>query len=326
MQIDIGELIADLLYENQTVTVPGLGAFVKSADPADLDKYLGTVRPAGTRVEFNENLAIDDGLLVGGLRDKYSLSYQEAKKLIDDYVRQIRQTLARKEVVLLPRVGRLYHDFQQKMQFVSDGHNFDLESYGLPEVKVQPIAAAGDFSPGQSPVAPAVAAGGQKPWLRKNGILLASLLILLVVLTTFFVLYPDYFRSSQEPDPTAGIPESRLNVKPSDGEEPAQTTPPAGDEEQEDGAGEEESSPSEASTLPPNSKVCVIAIGVFREKENVDRLSRRIIEAGYEPFLEDIGSRTRVGIQFAYEAEADIQENLRQIREQFEPSAFVMRR
>jgi cell division septation protein DedD len=325
MQIDIGELIADLLYENQTVTVPGLGAFVKSSDPADLDKYLGAARPAGTSLAFNENLAIDDGLLVGGLREKYKLSYQEAKKLIDDYVRQIRQTLARKEVVLLPRVGRLYNDFQQKLQFVSDGHNFDLESFGLPELKVQPVAAVRDLAGANPPTETVALAGQKKSWLRKNGILLASLVVFLAVLTTFFILYPDYFRKSRESDPTAGIPESRLNVKPSEAEEPAQTSPPTGTNE-EDGAQQDESSLSEASTLPPDSKTCIIAIGVFGEKENVDRLARRIIDAGYEPFLEDKGSRTRVGIQFAYEDEAEVQEKLRQIREEFERSAFVLRR
>jgi hypothetical protein len=33
-----------------------------------------------------------------------------------------------------------------------------------------------------------------------------------------------------------------------------------------------------------------------------------------------------VGIQFAYEAEGEVQEKLRQIRAQFEPNAFILRR
>ena len=89
---------------------------------------------------------------------------------------------------------------------------------------------------------------------------------------------------------------------------------------------EEEDVPSEDPTLAPNTKVCVIAVGIFREKTNVDRLSQRIIEAGYEPYLENLGSKTRVGIQFAYANELDISKTLEKVRDQFVKEAFVLKK
>ena len=88
----------------------------------------------------------------------------------------------------------------------------------------------------------------------------------------------------------------------------------------------EDDTPSEESTLDPDTKICVVAVGIFRNKDNVDRLSKRIIDAGMEPYIEKLGSKTRVGIQFAYKNELDISRTLEKVRNQFEPNAFVMKR
>jgi len=319
MQIDLGELLGDLLYEHQAVSIPGFGAFLKSNSAASVDKYLGTAKPAGSHIEFNQNLLTDDGLLMTHLKEKFSLSYQEAQQLISDYVQAIKDSFERKEVVIIPKVGRLYIDFEQKLQFIPNAHNFNLDAFGLPEVNIQPVATEAKL---QTPVTAVVESTPKTSpitlWLKKNWGLFSVLVLLLAALSIFFIRYPDYFNQQQEIDPTANIPETRLNVKPP---VDAETTTPGTDQIEEP-----ISSDTEASTVAPSTNIGIIAIGVFREKENIDRLSKQIIDAGFEPFLEDLGSKTRVGVQFTYEDENEVQEKLAQVRKKFEPSAFVLKR
>ncbi len=340
MQIDVGELVNNLLYEHDTVSIPGLGAIIKSNKAIEIDHIQGKINPESTGLEFNPNLAIDDGLLVAYIRDKFHISYQEAKSTIAEYVQQVKEALARKEIIVFPGVGRLYHNFEGQLQFIPDGTNFDLSNFGLPTVHLEPL-------PQKTPITAATAsqsAAATVPiieeednaliWLKKNWPLLLGLLALLAILLAFWFLYPKYFRA-QEPDPTAELPSERLNVKPpvvddATADTNLQDTPNTPTDltaaNEEPSIDEEVNSQTDASTVAPANQSCVIAIGIFREKVNVDRLAKRIIEAGFEPYLEQLKTTTRVGVQFSYSNDDEINRNLERVKNLFAPDAFVLKK
>lgn len=318
MQIAVGELIAGLLCENDTVGVPGLGAFTKKTLAASLDQIQDKVLPETSLIEFNANLAMDDGLLIAYIKDRFELSYVEAKRTVSEYVEQVNQALDRKEIVIFPQVGRLYNDFERKLQFIPDNTNFNLATFGLPAVEISPVKKS------TSTAATAViqSAPSRFQWLSKNWLLLVILLILLAVLLGFMTYYPKYLEN-QQLDPTADLPTDRLNVKPSVEEEPdtiVAEIPPSSDDY--DDAPEIE----EPRVIAPNTKTCVIALGIFKEKANVDQLSKRLINAGYEPYIEKLSSSTRVGIQFPYTEQQEINNALRDIRSKFVQDAFVLKK
>ncbi|MBK6949766.1 MAG: hypothetical protein IPH16_18360 [Haliscomenobacter sp.] len=72
-------------------------------------------------------------------------------------------------------------------------------------------------------------------------------------------------------------PMERVNVPP-----PEPLREPSGEALDDEGVADS----SEAPTLAPEQKQCIIVIGLFRDKNNVDRLVQRIYEEGFEPYLE----------------------------------------
>ena len=61
--MDIGQCIAELLYEQESVSLPGLGSFTSRYKPAAIDHVQGKLSPPTKEIEFNANLVLDDGLL-----------------------------------------------------------------------------------------------------------------------------------------------------------------------------------------------------------------------------------------------------------------------
>lgn len=319
MQIAVGELISTLLYENDTVGVPGLGAFTKKTLAASVDQIQDKASPETSLIEFNPNLAMDDGLLIAYIKDRFELSYVEAKRTVSEYVEQVNQALDRKEIVIFPQVGRLYNDFEKKLQFIPNKTNFNLASFGLPAVEISPVKK----NASTAPTAVVQSAPSRFLWLQRNWPLLLILLILLSVLVAFMVYYPKYL-NKQPLDPTADLPTDRLNVKPSVQEAPDTVVaeiPPASTDDYDD-----EPEIEEAAVIAPNTKICVIALGIFKEKANVDQLSKKLINAGYEPYIEKLSSSTRVGIQFPYTAQQEINNALSDVRSKFVQDAFVLKK
>ena len=89
---------------------------------------------------------------------------------------------------------------------------------------------------------------------------------------------------------------------------------------------EEANSQVEEPSMLPNQRMGIIMIGLFGDQNNVSKLVRKLYDAGFEPYLEEKGQFTRVGIQFAYETQAEIDEKLRIVQDRFEEDAVVWRK
>lgn len=323
MQIDVGARIADLLYENQSVTIPGVGAFVAAYKPAGIDQIEGKILPPAKQISFNKNLLIDDGLLVKQLREKYRLTYGEAMRAVDDFAKQVKDKIERREIVSFPQVGRLYKDYEQNYQFLPDETNFNTDSYGLPTLEYFPIAR----TPQEKVQAVAevkklatVPRARKKNWLQRN-LLLVSAVAALLITTSVYVLIQNPKTNTQEgalPD----VPAARVNIPPSEQEGAAAEEINTRDNEDI----ESDNADTESATLKPGTKSARIAIGIFSKKENVDRLIKKIYEAGYEPFTEKVGSSTRVGIQMKYDRSEELSRALQNIRKEFNTKATVYKK
>jgi nucleoid DNA-binding protein len=343
METDVGAYISHLLYEHDTVAIPGLGCFVAQYKPAYTDQVQGELHPPAKEIQFNANLVMDDGLLADYVCRQHGIPLQQAQQAVQGYAQQIREAIDRREIVVLPKLGRLYKDFEKKIQFLADGVNFNTDSYGLPIVHFYPVLRTAPTA-GKTPVAAA------KPQVvptaplfkRVMGRLLHNSLGLIIALTVVVASISIYFLffnrgsglSSQLP------PDSRLNVSPAS-ELPPDTANSLGDNEDDDldadegynsspvpapGAGAREEFDSESPTVPPGQRFFVISVGVFGNQENVQRMVKRIYDAGYEPYVEEMGKLTRLGIQRAYSSEADIQKTLQDVQKKLSKDAKVIQR
>jgi len=343
MEKQINNCIAELLYEHDEVIIPGLGAFSLAYKPSNIDPVQGKIQPPAKSISFNEQVAADDGLFVRHLSEKTGQSEDEARQAIRDYVEKQKAKLQQKDIVIIDQVGRLYVDFENTLQFLPDTTNFNTDTFGLPAVQAIPVQKAEIEKPAPlTDYSQATPDSGAGAFLRRNLGLIIGIAIVVVVAILFAILYPRFFQPA-EPDPTANLPETRTNVPPPPSgdstlaeDAPALDFPTQDNTEDQFPADEDnpavteeddyDDSDTEASTPPPNQKSAVIAIGVFRDANNVNKLVERIYAAGYEPYLNERNGSTRVGIQLSYQNQSEVQSALRLARREFADDAFIMRR
>lgn len=131
--------IQELLYEHNSVIIPALGGFVTSYKPASIDHVQGVIFPPSKDLKFNRYLTINDGVFIQHLCNRKGWTKEEAEQAIAIWVRDLKNSLERKEMIEFPNVGRLYLDFEGAFQFLPDNTNYNKTSYGLPTVGFYPV-------------------------------------------------------------------------------------------------------------------------------------------------------------------------------------------
>jgi len=328
MQIDLGAYIAELLYQHDIVHVPGLGAFTKHYKPSTIDQVQGKIQAPSHTVEFNPNLGVDDGLLIDYVQQRDQLQYDAARAAVTDYVQQVHAAMERKEIVVFPKVGRLYRDFESNLQFLPDSTNFNTDTFGLPTVQFYPIVKRNVKPP--APVEERTTSRiGAAAFFQQHMTLILAVGVVTVALVIFLIFLKKY-NGEADRDLSSLIPEDRINVR------PGQNDSAATDKDSlsvskfpmqpEDIQEEEATTDSDAATVAPDQRYAVIAIGLFREEANVNKLVKRLYEAGFEPYLEPLGASTRVGAQLTYDKPSELQRALQEVQATFTPDAFVLKK
>ncbi len=333
MQINVGASIAELLYEHQSVSLPGLGSFITSYKPATIDQVEGKIQPPSKQLNFNRNLLMDDGLLVQHLRKKYNVSYPTAMLAIEQFVSDAKMAIEKREIFTIPGVGRLYKDYEQNFKFLPDDVNFNTDAYGLPTLQFYPVlrsqrgtaskqaVAAADLQP--QPVSIRTTKTGKRvgKWFQRNLAIVSSVAVIAIALVVYFQFF---YQSPVE----SAVPSERYNVSPSLTTADEKIENPTGSIVGEDDpvADDTDETDTEGVTARPDQQYVMIGIGMFSQPGNVERLVKQIYEEGYEPFTEKVGNLTRVGIRRAYDDEQDVQKTLEDIRQKFGVKAQVLKK
>ena len=348
MQQELSKYVEELLFYHDRLSVPGLGTFELGHAPALIDQVQGQVSAPAKQIQFNANLVMDDGVLLDFIQQRLGWSLSETKSWVAEQVAEINASLDRKEIVELPGVGRFFRNFENQLQFVAENSNFNLDSFGLqkvpgqlvPRANAEKIPALKKKIPNPPPVQPSTASPKQDLTTIIAGNLtwvLAGVLVLVLVMVYLF--YPRGTAQETDNENIANLPQERLNASPSRVPEEETAPPPSSDNEatnpltgtEEAIASEEESGTApeidtEAPTLAPEEHSAVIAVGLFGNPENVERLLERLAKAGYAPISRPEGGNTRVGVSVRYTEERELRSMLREIQRKFASSAFILTR
>lgn len=129
--------ILNLLYRNDCVIVPGLGAFITRRVSSSYDEQRGLMLPPRKEVAFNPDLRHTDGLLADFLASQGEADdYADAQAKIDAFVSDVIAKVNDGTPYLLPQLGSLAI-IDGRLSFTpAQGLNTLVESYGL-----QPVAA-----------------------------------------------------------------------------------------------------------------------------------------------------------------------------------------
>lgn len=139
MNSNVSQSLEKLLFEQETVILPGFGGFTTTRTSASVDYAQGSLTPPSRAISFNENLTVNDGLLVQRVSRDFGIPTDQALEEVVDFVEKTRFSLDQREIITLPGVGRLYKNYAQKVQFLPDNANFNTDSFGLPPLQFSPI-------------------------------------------------------------------------------------------------------------------------------------------------------------------------------------------
>ena len=130
--MNLDQYISELLYEHDCVIIPGFGGIVASYRSSFLNPAHHTFSAPSKRLAFNASLRNNDGLLANHLCNRLSINYQEANFHINGFVEDCMLTLKDGKKLLIEKIGQLYLDNEQNLQFVADSNaNYLKSSFGL---------------------------------------------------------------------------------------------------------------------------------------------------------------------------------------------------
>ena len=333
MTTDVNKAIQELLFEKTAVIVPGLGGFTSTPGAATVDYVQDVITPPASKLEFNPNLVLNDGVLVQYLQKHNLSTYQEAEGMVERFVGTVRETLERREIYEIPKVGRLYQDYEQKIRFMPEGTNFNADSFGLPTVEFQPLVKE---KPKVMPTPPRPAAVealfepaevaaikvDESPTSMTMKILPWAVLLLAVLVA--LALYNIF--GGQKQKQVADLPEpiERLNVKPTLPEAgtaetaPAEQSPVAAQPQQKNTPPATTPTPAQEAAVPdaadteqdnfePTKSKFYLVVHSFGVKGNATKFAQTLTEDGYATQTKKAGNLYRVGVTFAYDTKNDIE-------------------
>lgn len=135
--VEVEKYIKRLLYDQDCVIIPGFGSVLTHYTPARFDQQTGKYLPSERKVAFNEVLKIDDGLLTKLISENEGLSYQQARKHIDDFVQTAHSLIRKNKLITLNGIGNFHLNGEGRIVFHPDeSRNFHPEFYGLRAVQV----------------------------------------------------------------------------------------------------------------------------------------------------------------------------------------------
>lgn len=340
MKPDIAAAIRDLLFEHDEVVIPGLGAFQATYQPATVDHVQGHLMPPSRKITFDSQLTIDDGRLTAWLIERYGLSASEAAEALQQYISEVKDRFAQKEGWELPRLGKLYRDYEGNYRFEQRASTFSVTAFGLPEFDAQPVVAAAPkpavtpraetekrhqpigASTASHPVeraAPAAASKSESAplaerdeplaWLYK---LVPALLVsaLFVVLLSFYLIY---FHDRPR-TPLSGA------------QMPSAPSPSRVEDEAEDVADfefeEDEESPLEE-VAPPDLQETFVVLHSFGQARNATRFAERLIHAGYNAASVQDGRLIRVGVRLSWRDSSELKATLQTLEQQYRTKPLV---
>ena len=130
--------IYDLLYNNDCVIVPELGAFVLKSHSAYVKDDM--FYPPRKVISFNAMLDENDGLLVKHLSASRNISYKKALKTINDETQSLKNELSAGKKIKIDPLGYIELSSEGNLVFYpEESINFESNSFGLTSFSKQPI-------------------------------------------------------------------------------------------------------------------------------------------------------------------------------------------
>ncbi len=343
MQIDFSKYITELLFLNPRVIIPGLGAFESQYQESSIDFVQGEILPPSSQLVFNETVSQDDGILTSYIVQKTGFSVGEVLSTYSSFIDDIKSALDKKEMVAFPSIGRIYKNFEDKIQFLPENTNFNTEMYGLPQIQYYPILRSKEqFIAKKEAEAEKLAVVHKQKSARfdtQKWMKAAMPYAAAAILGFFFIKYALTEKTTTLTGPKkelvsekklnqhAGFSSKEIDEAIAETENPSSQSSKLysqgiGTIDEEDST---ESLDTESATPLRNQKEAIIIVHSFGNRKNVKRMIKKLSKMGFTPYTDKFKGLTRVGIQFSYDEKSQLQKNLHILRKRINKGAFLVK-
>ncbi|MGA1583190.1 MAG: SPOR domain-containing protein [Saprospiraceae bacterium] len=338
MEISIAQAIHLLLITHPSVSVPGLGTFRADYKPASIDHVGGIIRPPSRFVTFDTTEDAGQSLLEDFLkRVRPEQSAEEIEAAIRTFAEEIRHHPENSKVVEVPELGRFYKNFENKIQFVSDFQEPGKDMHGLPDLQFHPIDRRAEETPAPAVAAPEFdrksVARERRSWMPALPWIFGFLLLVAASLIYYtWTQNPDILaESARLSDIEVSEAPEKAGTEPADNETPEPAQRAIADEvqdvsDEEENVSQDSDADSDAASLPPGVRKCVIIIGAFSTKEGANAAVRRLLDLGFDVYSDSKRGVTRIGAQLLYDDQETIDQALSYLRREFDPDAFILKK
>lgn len=136
----VPESISSLLYVNDVVVVPGLGAFVRTIGSASVNVITHQFEQPFATVSFDQSLREENDLLSSYLSSINQVSLEDARRSVLVFVNDCFTNLKAGRSISLPELGVLSYDVRGEIVFVQDKMvNYNPDAFGLSNYEVSPV-------------------------------------------------------------------------------------------------------------------------------------------------------------------------------------------
>jgi hypothetical protein len=324
--------ISELLFANDCVIVPGFGGFVGNYASAKIHPVNHTFYPPSKTILFNSKLISDDGLLLHTISMGESISYEQAKQMVDEFTRECLHSLNEGKSVMLEKIGKIWKEDDGRYLFDPDTTvNYLEDSFGLPTFISPPVLR----SPMHKRLEKKFTDRRPKPASEiknKKAYWAAVVLVPVLLLTGWILINPvSNFSESQQSGVISiarpGSVITELNADP-DVALPANDMNLSGSARVPDQNNNPEIAPSqEKEKINISTTKFYVIGGAFKIRENADNMLAALRGEGYP--AEDAGQNPAGLYMVSYFSSEDRSEalvNLATIRREKNPSAWMLKK
>lgn len=136
----LSTVITELLFERDSVIVPGLGMFVRQSEGAKVNVITNRFERPSSFISFDTQQRGEDGILVKALAASEGCSIEEAQQTLNHFVADCFADLKEGKEVTFPGLGTLVMDENATLSFEADlKANFNGDAFGLDDFNPVPV-------------------------------------------------------------------------------------------------------------------------------------------------------------------------------------------
>lgn len=130
-------MVAELILDNDEVTLPGVGTFVAEEVPSSFSDKGYTINPPYRRLSFRQK-ETEDTILADFYAKTNHLETKDALSILSTFLSELKENLKSRKTITLPGLGRLRATKENAFFFVPDEElNIYPDGFGLESVSLK---------------------------------------------------------------------------------------------------------------------------------------------------------------------------------------------